>query len=356
MVKPSEVSHLRAIGEGEVSALDVLLSPQQLLGKKWRSKIYSGGEILSEIKPREWFIPSWLPRDGAISIYGPSGVGKSFYALAMSLELARGGNFLSHKVDPCSVLYVAAERATDQRDRVEAWQLHHNREAPKNFHLLAASPQLTNALEVDELISIIREQGARVVVLDTFARMTLGMDENTSQQMGLVMDALDRLREATDGGVVIVVHHTGKDAAKGARGSTAFLGALDVGILLSGNAQDIRAKVDKSNAGPDGMVEHYKIQEVALPPLGSPTDAARVGGVIVGTYAKDSAGGLDELVLEVLEGTGIDGLTARQLLEALEEEGHPSSQASLSKAITRLEAAKRISRSSAKRPQYYFEG
>ena len=356
MVKPSEFPHLRAIGEGEVGALDLQLSPMQLLAKKWRSRLYSGDEILNAIKPREWFIPSWLPRDGVVSIYGPSGVGKSFYALAMSLELARGGNFISHKVDPCSVLYVAAERATDQRDRLEAWQLHHDRKAPQNFHLLAASPQLTNELEVNELVTIIQEQNARVVVLDTFARMTLGMDENTTKEMGPVMDALDRLREATNGGAVIVVHHTGKDATKGARGSTAFLAALDVGILLTGSSQDIHAKVDNSNAGPDGMMEHYKIQEVALPPLGSPTDAARLGGVLLGTYAKDAAGSLDELVLEVLEGTGIDGLTARQILDALSDEGHPSSQANFSKAITRLEAAKRTSRSASKTPHYYFVG
>ena len=355
MVKPSEISHLRALDDGEVLALDVELSPIQALGQKWRSKLYTGSQILSAITPREWFIPSWLPRDGAVSIYAPSGVGKSFYALAMSLELARGGHFCSYKVDPCAVLYVAAERPIEQRDRLEAWQLHHNRQAPQNFHLLAASPQLTNALEVGELIAIIKEQSAKVVVLDTFAKMTLGVDENSSQAMGPIMSALDDIREATNGGTVIVVHHTGKDPTKGARGSTAFLAALDVGITLSGNAQGLKVTVDKSNAGPEPMPEWYKIEQIALPPQGSPTDPARLGGVLVGTYAKEVATSLDPIVLDLLKEAGTQGLTMKQLRDTLAEDGHKISPSTTNRIVKRLEKSNQVDCSASKRPYYYLK-
>ena len=354
MSKPSEVPHLRALAEGEVIALDVELSPVQLLAAKWRSKLYTGDEILTAITPREWFIKDWVPRDGAISIYGPSGVGKSFYALAMSLELARGGNFASYKVDPARVLYVAAERPIEQRDRLEAWQLHHDKDAPSTFQLLAASPQLTNEVEVQELIKIVKENSAQVVVLDTFARMTLGMEENSSSSMGVAMGALDRIREATNGGVVIVVHHTGKDSSKGARGSTAFLAALDVGIELSGNSKAIEARVKTTNLGAEPMPEWYKVETQALPPL-SPTGPARLGGVLIGTYAKEVASDLDPMVLALLVDAGVLGMSAKEILEALETDGRKSNQTQVSRALRRLEAIGSIGREgSANRPRYYL--
>ena len=353
MSKPSEVPHLRALAEGEVIALDVELSAEQLRAAKWRSKLYTGDEILSAITPREWFIPDWLPRDGAVSIYGPSGIGKSFYALAMSLELARGGNFASYKVDPARVLYVAAERPIDQRDRLEAWQLHYDRDTPSTFQLLAASPQIHKPDHRAELIKIIKENSAQVVMLDTFARMTVGLDENSSKEMGRAMEALDEIREATNGGVVSVLHHTGKDSSKGARGSTAFLAALDVGIALSGDSKALKVYVDKANAGPEPMPEWYKIQTQALPPL-SPTGPARLGGVLVGTYAKEVATEKDPMVLALLLEAGVQGMSAKEILEALETDGEKSNQTQVSRVLRRLEASKSIGREgSANRPRYY---
>lgn len=353
MSKPSEVPHLRALAEGEVIALDVELSAEQLRAAKWRSKLYTGDEILSAIKPREWFIPDWLPRDGAISIYGPSGIGKSFYSLAMSLELARGGNFAGYKLDPVRVLYVAAERAIDQRDRLEAWQLHYDRDTPSTFQILAASPQICKPDHLQELITIIKENSAQVVVLDTFARMTIGIEENSSKAMGEAMEAIDLIREATDGGAVSVLHHTGKDSSKGARGSTAFLAALDVGIQLSGDSKALKVFVDKANAGGIPLPEWYKVETQALPPL-SPTGPARLGGVLVGTYAKEVASELDPKVLALLLEAGVQGMSAKEILEALETDGQKSSQTNVSRALRRLEASKSIGREGPQARTRYF--
>jgi RecA-family ATPase len=50
-----------------------------------------------------------------------------------------------------------------------------------------------------------------MVIIDTFARCAVGFDENAAKDMGLVIDAATRLRDCTDNGVVVIVHHTGKD-------------------------------------------------------------------------------------------------------------------------------------------------
>jgi hypothetical protein len=70
-----------------------------------------------------------------------------------------------------------------------------------------------------------------LIVVDTLARALQGGDENSSQDVGAFNDAVAALIEST-GACVLVVHHSGKDKTKGARGSSALLGAVDTEIQV----------------------------------------------------------------------------------------------------------------------------
>ena len=59
-----------------------------------------------------------------------------------------------------------------------------------------------------------------------------GSDENASKDMGLVIEQCDRLRE-TFQCLVMPVHHTGKDVARGMRGSSSLDGAVDCAIQVT---------------------------------------------------------------------------------------------------------------------------
>jgi hypothetical protein len=61
--------------------------------------------------------------------------------------------------------------------------------------------------------------------------MSLGVDENSATDVGRAVVRFDQLRKLTGSGVM-AIHHTGKDAGRGARGSTALNGALDSEILV----------------------------------------------------------------------------------------------------------------------------
>ncbi|MFZ9114967.1 MAG: AAA family ATPase, partial [bacterium] len=56
-------------------------------------------------------------------------------------------------------------------------------------------------------------------------------DENSTQGMSQFVTMLDTLRSQW-GCTVLIVHHTGKDRSKGARGNSALLGALDASFMV----------------------------------------------------------------------------------------------------------------------------
>jgi hypothetical protein len=70
-----------------------------------------------------------------------------------------------------------------------------------------------------------------MIVLDTQAMVTIGMDENSAQDMGVFIEAV-KLLAAETGATVLIVHHSGVKGGR-ARGSTSVRGAMDVEIEAS---------------------------------------------------------------------------------------------------------------------------
>lgn len=280
---------------------------------RFTEKLYAGREVF-ELPPVKWIIPKWLPAESVAAIYSEPGIGKSTYALALALELATGGSWCGHKLDRVPVLYVAAERATITRDRLEAWSKHHEQEIPEHFYTLDAAPQLGDHSHTHEISELIRENRVRVVVFDTYARATLGLDENSSKDTGPIMEALSKLVRATEGGSVVVVHHSGKDSARGMRGSTAFLGAVDLTVRLSRRGDDlVEASVEKSNAARAPLPEHYRFHSVQLDPLGD--DEFRQSPVLIPEPFRVVRNETDSLTLEII--TESPGLQQSEILTEL---------------------------------------
>jgi hypothetical protein len=72
----------------------------------------------------------------------------------------------------------------------------------------------------------------RLVVVDTLSRAMAGGNENAPDDMSAFIRNIDRIRQET-GAHVLIVHHCGKDAAKGARGHSCLRAATDTKIELS---------------------------------------------------------------------------------------------------------------------------
>jgi hypothetical protein len=70
-----------------------------------------------------------------------------------------------------------------------------------------------------------------LIVIDTMARVMGEADENTAPAIASLISSLETLRHRT-GAHVMLVHHLGKDAAKGARGHSSITAAVDTIITI----------------------------------------------------------------------------------------------------------------------------
>ena len=172
--------------------------------------------------------------DGSM-LYGDSNSGKTFLAIDLACAVARGVNWHGRRVEQGLVMYVASESPGSVRGRLQAYQQHHRCKVP-NFAIVQSPLDLFSD-DVDTVMLIdaarkLREltgQPVRLIVGDTLARLSAGANENSGQDMGLVVQRFDRIRRAT-GAHFLMIHHSGKAAAAGARGWSGIRAAVDTEI------------------------------------------------------------------------------------------------------------------------------
>ncbi|MCL7944062.1 helicase RepA family protein [Marinobacter sp. ATCH36] len=194
------------------------------------------------VNPVCWLVDGYIEEDALAVMYGPPGKGKSFLALDMSCCIATDTPFHGHSVKNGAVFYIAGEGHNGLARRLRAWAEHNANEMPELLFVSEAPAELSSASSaasvaqaVEQLADITGEAPALIVV-DTLAR-NFGGDENSATDMGQFVrnaDALRRRWKAT----VLIVHHSGKDGDRGARGSSALKGAADAEYEVSRSEED----------------------------------------------------------------------------------------------------------------------
>lgn len=191
----------------------------------------------------QWVIKGVLPRAELAVLYGESGAGKSFVALDLAMSIARGVDWRGCRTQAGRVVYVAAEGGGGFRSRLKAYSQHHGvalQGLP--FGVVHAAPNLLLRPDAADLArAILDSGGADVVVLDTFAQVTPGANENSAEDVGQALAHCKGIHRAT-GAVVVLVHHSGKDASKGARGWSGLRAAADceLEVLRTGAGRWVR--------------------------------------------------------------------------------------------------------------------
>ena len=211
--------------------------------------------------PLRWRIKYLLPETGIAALYGPSGSGKSYLGIDAGISIALGNTWFGNRVFACAVTYVILESEASLRNRVQAWEVHNKTKIPPNFKAIAQPFELADHQQVEDLSSILTKGG--VVIIDTLNRAAPGLDENSSQDMGRILAGMKRLQEIT-GGLVLIVHHTGKDASKGLRGHSSLFAALDGAIEVERNAMGRTWSAAKVKDGEDGKRVAFQLNVIDL--------------------------------------------------------------------------------------------
>ncbi|MBC2652362.1 AAA family ATPase [Novosphingobium aerophilum] len=229
-------------------------------------------------KPMEWFIKGVLPKSDLIVLYGASGSGKSFVAFDMAAAIARGIPWQGCRVKRAKVVFVVAEGAGGMKNRVNAYCQHHGLEpADLDIGFVLAAPNVLDNGDVSELAKSIKLGGADIFVIDTFAQVTPGANENSGEDMGVALRNLRTITELT-GATAWVIHHSGKDAARGARGWSGIRAAADAEIEISVSGSGRLISLTKMKDGDDSKRWGFRLATVAL---GTDSDGDPISSCVV---------------------------------------------------------------------------
>lgn len=212
-----------------------------------------------------WIVKGVIPRAGLGIVYGESGSGKSFFIFDLIAAIVRGIPWRGHRVTKSRCAYIAAEGAGGFRNRIKAYQQHHGVDfRGSGLMMLAAAPNFLLGDDVKDLVGGIRRAGgADIIVVDTYAQVTPGANENTSEDMGKALRHCALIHEAT-GAVVILVHHAGKDTSRGARGWSGNRAAADFEIEVLITDDGRMARVRKQKDGRDDEAWGFALQDVNI--------------------------------------------------------------------------------------------
>lgn len=215
------------------------------------------------VTPPAMIVQDVIPDADLVVVFGESGSGKSFWTLDVVQCVARGVPWRGKSTVQGRVAYIAAEGAGGFRKRITAYKREHKLDTTDLF-VLADSPSFLEAAHVKDVIKRLRDVGpVKLVVIDTLAQVGAGGDENSSQDMGKIVLHCRMIRKHT-GATVVLIHHSGKDASKGARGHSSLKGATDAEIEIVRAEQDRVATVTKQKDGEDGMEFGFKLRQIEI--------------------------------------------------------------------------------------------
>lgn len=215
--------------------------------------------------PVEWFVQGVLPKADLVVVYGASGSGKSFVVLDMVLAVARGVQWRGFRTRQSRVIYVAAEGAGGFRRRIAAYAEHNGIGVARvPLGIIPAAPPLRDDIHAAQVAREIKAAGgADLVVVDTLAQVLNG-DENGADMQDLVRKLRKHLGTPL-GATVLVIHHSGKDVTKGARGSSALRAAADAEFEVVREGEQRRSlECTKMKDADEGGVYPFTLSKVVL--------------------------------------------------------------------------------------------
>ena len=199
---------------------------------------------LLRLPPKQWLLEQVIGAGDLCMLYGPPGTGKTFVAIDMIFSLCLGLRWAMRfdVARPLSVAYCAGEGTGGLPQRFAAAAEYYGADELPNFTFYATTPQLhTKAASHETVSQFVNDWKARdggpldLLVIDTFHSATVGAEENSATDTGLILAAL-RMAQRALGCAVLLLHHTNKNGTA-ERGSSALRGAMDsmIGIAECGH-------------------------------------------------------------------------------------------------------------------------
>jgi hypothetical protein len=240
---------------------------------------------------KHWIQKGIIARRETSAWIAPPGAGKSALLTEISVHCAAQIDWRGHRAkEACGVVIFALERADLFKRRLRVYQ---QRDGLQGLPIAVADAviDLLNPNCVDTIVSTVRAAEQRFggnvgfIVIDTYAKGVAanGGDEDKAKDQNRAAAHLRTVHSRLDVHIALV-GHTGKDETRGARGSNAHVGDVDVMVQISGDGTKV-ARVIKGNDQPERVVAQFKLEPFEL---GRDEDGDPVTTSIVSTDAIDT--------------------------------------------------------------------
>lgn len=207
-----------------------------------------------------------LQTDSLAWLAGRPGHAKTLIALDLAGCVGTGEHWQGHPVQQGEVLYLIAEGVRGIRQRVRAWETSMGRPM-SDVIFLPVAVQSANTVQWKALCELAAKRRPALIVVDTQARVTVGMEENSSKDMGVFVDQLERLRRYS-GACILTLHHTPRNSDN-LRGSTAMEGAATTIIKAVKEGETVTLHNDPEEGGKQKDWEPFDTIHLRLIPTDS---------------------------------------------------------------------------------------
>ena len=247
-----------------------LLNPQSDKTMLDKLKVVFGDGLSTDYEAPNELVEDFMTIGGMAVLYGDSNSGKTFFALSLAAHIATGQPFFKRQIDPGLVVYLASEAPGSIRSRMQAIKkfygcsLENLAMVPVPLNFYANQGDANDVIELVKTIEQIKGQPVRLIIGDTLARMSAGANENSGEDMGPVMARFDAVAQAT-GAAMLIIHHNGKDQAKGARGWSGIRAHIDTEIEVMEKDGIRSATITKQRELPGkGEIIYFRLEVVEM--------------------------------------------------------------------------------------------
>lgn len=278
---------------------------------------YSTGDA-ARMPGVEWVIPGAVQHGELTSLYGGRGSGKSLVALDMGLRRSKGLSWHGQDVDRGRTLFVALENVHAMPDRLKYWEERFGQADPEWFRWMREPVRVSNHTSVTRLAATaLAMPSPPLLIVDTQQRFEVPWNENATQDMAAMVEIIDRFVGEGIVDAFVLVHHSGKRASSGARGSVVIEASATSLLKVSKTRSLVTLEAEKVNNGPEGWSVRWNIE--------ADPDPDAHGATVVPTLPDPTSNGqldpadeigLEQAILEVIDAHP-DGLSKGAVVDAV---------------------------------------
>lgn len=224
-----------------------------------RFKLHRAAEALQPQPPVDWIVDRLFSAGSVSLIVGEAKSKKTYSLIDCAVAVALGEKWLEFETKQGTVLVIDEESGERRLNRRLGDTMRGHDADPNTpiFYVSLAGVNLRNSADTLIIEDLIKDTGARLMIIDALIDVIGDADENDASQVQAAFHTLRTIAENTKVAIV-VIHHAGKNG--GYRGSSAMKGAVDLLLMVESKPDSLNIEFDV--AAPRD-VEPFKFAAVA---------------------------------------------------------------------------------------------